>query len=213
VESLERTGDRITAVRVGEREIEPSLVAWSGTLHAMATSLDQPPPNLSYLALLCYNVMLADGEPFDFQWCYHGAPDVIFSRVSVPASFSPGNTPAGRRSLCVEVTSHVGDYRWRDPDLYTERVVEDLIRERLIRSASEIQDIQVERVPWAYPIYSLDYREQFRAVGREAERFRNLMLVGRLGRFWYNNMDQCVEASMGLADEIEKRLTDEGEPG
>ena len=36
--------------------------------------------------------------------------------------------------------------------------------------------------------------------------FSNLVMAGRLGRFWYNNMDHCIEAALELANDIEQRL-------
>lgn len=206
VDELEVSGSRIEALRVGDRHLRPSLVVWTGTIHSLAAHLGQPPPQLRYLGLICYNLMLADGEPFDFQWCYHGASDVLFSRVSVPASFDPGNTPHGRRSLCVEVTCPDGNSVTHDPEAHLDRIVADLERERLLRSASEVIDWRVERVPWAYPIYEISYRDRLAAFRELAGRHDNLILGGRLGRFWYNNMDHCIEASLELAEEIPARL-------
>ncbi len=210
VDRLEVRGDRVEAVVVGDAELRPSLVVWTGTVHSLAAGLGLPAPSLSYLPLVCYNVMLSDGEPHDFQWCYHGAADVVFSRVSVPARFDPGNTPPGRRSLCVEVTCGADRRAWDDPPSRVERVVDDLVREKLLRSTAEVVGVRTERIPWAYPVYALDYRATFAAFRAAAGRYRNLLLGGRLGLFWYNNMDHCVEASLELAEQVIGRLREGG---
>lgn len=206
VDDLGASGGRIESVVVGDRQIDPSLVVWTGTLQSLAGRLGLDRPDLNYLALLCYNVMLDDGRPFDFQWCYHGAADALFSRVSAPASFCPGNTPPGKRSLCVEVTCGVQNGVYDEPEASLGRVVDDLCREKLLKSGNEILDVEIERAPWAYPIYDLDYRDKLGAFEQQVNDYDNLLLAGRLGKFWYNNMDHCIEAAFSIRDRILARL-------
>ena len=207
VNQLTTRGGKVRSVRVGDEELEPSLVVWSGTIHSLAQGLDLPPPDLNYLALVIYNMMLTDGERFDFQWCYHGAPDVIFSRVSIPANFHPSNTPARRRSMCVEVTCDEQDAKYRHPERYTERVIDDMKRQDLLKADHEVLGVQIERIPWSYPIYCLDYRNKLAAFRKQIAAYDNLLVAGRLGRFWYNNMDHCIEAALLHADDVEARLS------
>ncbi len=202
VDALATEGSRITALRVGRRTFRPAVVVWTGTIHSLAGLLDMPRPALRYLALICYNLMLTEGEHFPFQWCYHGEADVAFSRVSIPANFDPSTTPPGHRSMCVEVTCAEDDAVWSDPDGIIDRLVFDMKREALLQADREIIDVRTERIPWAYPVYQLDYREKIAAFEREAERWDNLLLAGRLGRFWYNNMDHCIDAAYRHTDEV-----------
>jgi len=209
VDGLAAANGRIEEVVVGERILRPSLVVWTGTIHSLAEGLGQPRPELEYLALVCFNLMLGDGRPFDFQWCYHGAADVLFSRISVPANFDPALAPPGRRSLCVEVTCGAQNSVWDEPQGQLDRVVADLRREGLVASPDEVLGVEIERIPWAYPIYELEYRDKLDAFQRRMAGYQNLLLAGRLGRFWYNNMDHCIEASLGLAEEVVARLSGE----
>ena len=206
VTSVDVSNGAIRLVRAGRRTVKPSMVVWTGTVHSLLRVLGLPTPDLDYLSLVCYNLMLTDGKQFDFQWCYHGAPDVIFSRVSIPANFDPGNTPMGKRGICVEVTCREDDERYTNPEKQFDRVVYDMKREGLLQADNEVVDARWERIPWAYPIYKFNYREKMSEIERELQTVDNLMLAGRLGRFWYNNMDHCIEASFDLADKISTRL-------
>ena len=206
VDELGVAGDRVHSVVVGDRTIEPSEVVWTGTIQSLSERLGLDRPDLNYLALLCYNVMLEEGRPFDFQWCYHGSTDAIFSRVSAPASFDASNTPRGKRSLCVEVTCGVQNGVYDQPEAHLNRVIEDMQHEKLLMSGSEVIDVKIERVPWAYPIYDLGYRDKLGAFEEQAGMYENLMLAGRLGKFWYNNMDHCIEAAFPIRDQILARL-------
>ena len=198
---LDRDGT-IRAVRAGGRQWEASAVVWTGDLHTLLGLLGLPRPKLKYLSLVCYNLMLTDGAPFPFQWCYHGAPDIIFSRVSSPAGFDPALVPPGRRSLCVEVTAPDDKGAFLEPEKFLERVVFDATRERLLVTAQEVIDVRTERIPYAYPVYSLDYRDELDRVQRALATTANLYPFGRQGQFWYNNMDHCIEAALELADRL-----------
>ncbi|MFH1531317.1 MAG: FAD-dependent oxidoreductase [Pseudomonadota bacterium] len=206
VDHLEVADDTIEAVTVGDRRIEPSLVVWTGTLHSATRLLGLPEPNLRYLALVCYNLSLTEGETYDFQWCYHGDPEILFSRVSIPENFDAGNTPGGKRALCVEVACAEGDDIFQEPLKHLERVLMDLKHVDLLKTDSEVTAVHIERFPWAYPIYKLGYRRELEEHEARLAPFTNLVMAGRLGRFWYNNMDHCIEASLKLAGELTKQL-------
>ena len=199
-------GDRITSLVVNDRRIDPAMVVWTGTIHGLAGLLDLPAPNLRYLSLVCYNLSLTEGQKFDFQWCYHGDPEILFSRVSIPENFAPGNTPGEKRALCVEVSCAETDDLYRNPEKYLDRVLIDLKREGLLKTDSELMHLNIERFPWAYPIYKLGYRHDLEAFEATVAPYSNLVMAGRLGRFWYNNMDHCIEASLKLAGELLPRL-------
>ncbi len=210
VEQIESDGKEIQAVSVGDRRIEPSYLVWSGTVHSLMTGLKLPMPKLNYLALVCFNLMLTEGRRYNFQWSYHGASDVVFSRVSIPENFHPGNTPEGRRAMCVELTCREGDTTWNEPEKFLDRIITDLEREELLRTGGEVVAVKTEPIPGAYPVYRLDYRDMQKGVAKELAPYTNLIRAGRLGLFWYNNMDHCVEASLRMAEDIVKRLTGSG---
>ena len=203
---LETDGRRIRAVHAGPRSWEPALVVWTGPLPLLAELVGAPRPELHYLSLVCYNLMLTAGRPFPFQWCYHGSPDILFSRASAPQGFDPAMAPAGRRSLCLEVTTDEEKNVYRHPEAYVERLLADAKRERLLLTDGEVLDVKIERIPWAYPIYSLDYRRHLSAVEQALSPLQNLVRAGRLGLFWYNNMDHCIAASLSLAERIKNLL-------
>ncbi len=209
VTAMEFVDGRIAKVRIGKRTIEPSLVVWSGTIHSLADALDVNRPCLDYLALVCYNFCLTAGHDLDFQWCYHGDPDVYFSRVSIPDRFAPSNTPQGKRSMCVEVACREDDDVFHNPGKYLDRVMLDLKHVGLLKTDREVLSVHPETFAWAYPIYELGYRRNLEKFDEQLSRFGNLYAAGRLGRFWYNNMDHCIEEALELSERIVDRLSGE----
>jgi protoporphyrinogen oxidase len=212
IEQLEVKAGRIEKVTVAGQTITPSLVVWTGTIHSLAGALELPPPDLDYLALVCYNIALTEGQKFDFQWCYHGDPDIFFSRVSIPDRFSPDSTPGQKRSYCVEVSCRVDDEIYHEPEKYLDRVLRDLKHVDLLKTDREVISVHPESFPWAYPIYKLGYRRDLEAFERQVKGFSNLHMAGRLGRFWYNNMDHCIEESLELSAKLYERLAPRGVP-
>ncbi len=72
----------------------------------------------------------------------------------------------------------------------------------MIGDAADVERAHIERVPFTYPIYKLNYMQELTRTLRELGRFSNLLLAGRCGRFWYNNMDHSIGQGLTMADKI-----------
>ncbi|MCB9741928.1 MAG: hypothetical protein H6740_04945, partial [Alphaproteobacteria bacterium] len=141
--------------------------------------------------------------PRDYQWCYYGASDIVFSRISTPKAFSGHTVPhPGATGLCVEITCMKGDERWKHAERLTDWVVDDLVRVGMIQRRSQVHDVRVERVPETYPIYHGTYPRELEAARRGLAQYENLHLAGRTGMFWYNNMDHSIENAMQLCKRL-----------
>jgi hypothetical protein len=83
-----------------------------------------------------------------------------------------------------------------------DRIVDDLVRTGMIDKRADVERVHVERVPFTYPIYKLNYLRQLTRNLRELGQFSNLLLAGRCGRFWYNNMDHSIGQGLTMADKV-----------
>jgi hypothetical protein len=102
----------------------------------------------------------------------------------------------------VEFTCREGDERWRQPERYTDAILRDLVRTHTIDRASDVAAVHIETVPNTYPIYKLNYLTELTRNLKVLARYRNLLLGGRCGRFWYNNMDHSIGQGLTMADKI-----------
>jgi protoporphyrinogen oxidase len=102
----------------------------------------------------------------------------------------------------VEFTCRQGDDRWQHPERYTERILADLVRTGTIDAFSDVERVHIERVPFTYPIYKLNYLAELTRNLRLLAQYSNLLLAGRCGRFWYNNMDHSIGQGLTMADKI-----------
>jgi len=57
-------------------------------------------------------------------------------------------------------------------------------------------------VPFTYPIYKLNYLGELTRNLKALAAYSNLLLAGRCGRFWYNNMDHSIGQGLTMADKI-----------
>jgi len=201
VAGLDTDQGRVTAVRTATERIPCDGVIWTAPLPLAASLLNIPKVDLEYLSTVFYNFEIDAPDRIGFQWTYYGG-DEVFSRVSSPVAFAPTMAPAGKSSLCVEVTCRGNDATWTHPEALTDRIVADLVRTGTIARAEDIGTLHVERLPQTYPIYKLTYLAELTRGLRELGQYRNLLMAGRTGRFWYNNMDHSIGQGLTMADKV-----------
>ncbi len=201
VTAVETSGNRITAVCADGARSPCANLVWTGPLTVINRLLGIEGVDLEYLSTIFYNVEVNTPPKVDYQWTYYGG-DEIFSRVSTPVVFAASMAPPGKSGLCVEITCREGDDRWRNPARDVDAVIADLVRTGTIESASDVLGVHIEKVPFTYPMYKLNYMGELTRNLRELARYRNLLLAGRCGRFWYNNMDHSIGQGLTMADKI-----------
>ncbi len=196
----------VTHVTIAEESIDVSDVVWTAPINLAAQQLDLPSSELDYLGLLLFNVMVEDETATrDYQWCYYGETDLLINRVSTPRFLSPDTCPPNGVGYCCEVTCMVGDDRWKNGENLSDWIVDDLVRVGMIKDRSKVVDIQMERIPHSYPIYSENYPQELAKMRESIGEFKNLHLAGRTGLFWYNNMDHSMENAFQLSRRLLKK--------
>jgi protoporphyrinogen oxidase len=199
---MEGADGHIDAVWANDERIEPSVVIWTAPITLACKQLNLTSPNLKYLGLLLYNIMVNETPIRDYQWCYYGSKKLLINRVSIPKFFSPQTAPQGTGGYCAEVTCMEGDNRWQHAERLTDWVIDDLVSVGIIRNRTNVIDARVERLEASYPIYHKDYPAKLDLARSQLSKFKNLHLAGRTGLFWYNNMDHSMENAMQLTKRL-----------
>ena len=196
-------GQIISVVTAAGEELPADYVFWSGALDALCAAGKSPPsvPRMPYISTVLYNYLVSGHISQGFQLCYFGDADMEVDRISVPRNFNPDTVPPGKEALCIEVTCAEDSATWNEPSRYDCVIETFMLHAKLIKSLDSIEDVHVERVRRTYPLYALNYPRKLRATFRwVGEAWKNLALLGRTGRFWYNNMDHSIAASIEVAD-------------
>jgi protoporphyrinogen oxidase len=201
-----RTSTSATAVDVGARRVtldDGTLVdagrVWSTVpLPALARLGGAPDDVLDAAARLEQRAMVLvylvvarpQWTPFDAH--YLPAPSTPVTRVSEPKNYRDDPDDAGDRTVvCAEIPCAVDDAIWTasSADLGA-RVADDLAALGLPRVAPV--DVEVRRLPAAYPIYRAGFERQLAPVEAWVAAQPGLLSFGRLGLFAHDNTHHAL---------------------
>jgi protoporphyrinogen oxidase len=204
-------GFEISYTHEGEQKsIQSQQVISTIPLHHLLQMITPPPPenvlssvrSLRYLGVIIVNVLIDAPRVHDASWVYYPDPDVIFNYILEFRNWSPTMALANKTSLCVNVTAYVGDETWSMTDeQLIARVAEDLHKTNVV-DKKLIFDGFVERLPYAYPVYDLQYRRKMDTVYSYLDVLPGLHLIGRTGGFKYINSDRAMEDGIEVANKI-----------
>ena len=168
----------VQSVEIGDETIEISDVVWTAPINLAAKQLELPSSDLDYLGLLLFNVMVEDETASrDYQWCYYGETNLLINRVSTPRFLSPDTCPSNGVGYCCEVTCMVGDDRWKSGENLTDWIIDDLVKVGMVKDRSKVVDVQIERIPHSYPIYSENYPTELARMREAIGQFDNFTIL------------------------------------
>jgi len=150
---------------------------------------------LKYNALACVNIGIKGSVPA-ISWLYVPDPAVgRTNRISFPSGYSRHTAPDGCSAILAEITHQPGDEvsSMTDAELISEVV--DMLEGMQILHKDQIVYSSVERQPFAYVVYDLEYQKNI-AVVKEYCTEIGIPLVGRFAQFEYLNMDGCIRSVM-----------------
>ncbi len=158
--------------------------------------------NLKYLALKMVYLIVKKKDVLGCQYCYFvGRP---YNRVSNLNLFSDDISKEGTSALSLEISCHKDSKIWlsKDEDIF-EECVKNLENDKIL-DRKDILDWKVLDVPNVYPIYKLDYENHLQVLEDEFRDIKNFFSVGRLGQFYYGDIDQMMKLGFDTAEKISK---------
>lgn len=183
VRSLEREGDRVTAV-LYERDGQPHRAAFDEVVSTLPLTLTGR--MLGYDFPLNYRkvkaVYLLVNQPFvsDNHWIYYMDRDVSINRLTEFKNLSSTDCPPNQTVLCAEVTEEYPDVE--------KQVVRDVVTSGLV-AREEILDTSSRCERFGYPVYNHHYQETLEYAKKVLGEIDNLHLVGRSAEFEHKEVD------------------------
>jgi protoporphyrinogen oxidase len=154
---------------------------------------------LRHVSIVFVYLKLAKSQVSPDNWVYLPDHDVTVHRISEFKNFSPDCAPPDKTMVCAEITCRVGDEHWRASDEELIQIATaDLESIGLIESR-EVIGAFVRKLPYAYPVYDLEYKENLAPIMEFVHGLENIKTGGRQGLFRYNNMDQSIEMGRKMA--------------
>lgn len=160
--------------------------------------------NLKYRDFLTVGLVIDGEKHFSDNWIYIHSPEVKVGRIQNFRSWSPDLVKPGFTFLGLEYFVNRGDEYWTLSD---EELIE-LGKEEIITlglvSDAQIKGGYVVRVPRAYPVYDDVYRQSVDCIAEWlAEKWPDVIPVGRNGMHRYNNQDHSMLTAMLAIENIE----------
>ncbi len=186
----------------GKERIEADRCICTMPIQHLLPSLDIVPrevitaaSSLKYNSLVCVNIGIKGPVP-DISWLY--VPDPVVgktNRISFPSHYSRYVAPAGCSAILAEITHQPGDEVASMSDAELVQEVTDTLRKMQILKQDQIIYTSVERQPFAYVVYDLDYQKNIALIRKYCGEV-GIPLVGRFAQFEYLNMDGCIRNVM-----------------
>lgn len=214
-----RLSSAATSVRLGETtaEVETSTgehVAasrvWS-TIPAtvLARIVDPPPPadvmeagrRLRYRSMLLVYLALDVDRYTSFDAHYLPGPDTPVTRISETKNYRDGADPQGRTVLCAEVPCDRDDPTWVATDEDLAGLVTRTLRDVGLPSPPVVE-VQVLRLPQAYPVYEVGFEPHLEALDRWAAAQRRLLTFGRQALFVHDNSHHALAMAWAATDAL-----------
>lgn len=157
---------------------------------------------LRYRDLVVVAVMLDRERATDQTWIYIPERKVPLGRIHEPKNWSYKMAPSDKTLLVAEFFCFEGDKIWESSDWQLTEITAHHLEKLGIVKAGEVIDSAVVRVPKAYPLLEVGYREYYGKVLDYLNKFENLHTIGRNGLFKYLNMDHAIDTGLDLAHRI-----------
>jgi len=144
---------------------------------------------LKYRDIHLFYYLVPKGKIED-TWDFFTSSDICFNRVS--RNFSPYMSDLEHDIVCVEATSYEGRSVSQDD------ITSDFCK---VYDVS-INDMWVDKIDGAYPIYNLGYKETINKLLDKIEHDGRIFCIGRHACHNYNNIDHCIVEALDLANII-----------
>ncbi|HUR29241.1 MAG TPA: hypothetical protein VM509_13720, partial [Planctomycetota bacterium] len=132
--------------------------------------------------------------------------DLTIHRITEFKNFSDTTAPGDRTVVCCEITCRPGDERWKLSLAEAARIAEaDLVKIGVV-TAGETRGLDLAKLPFAYPVYDLEYKANLDVLRAATAGITNLATTGRQGLYRYNNMDHSIAMGRKYAEQIASGL-------
>ena len=190
--------NKVKSVTLDKSKIKsPDYVISTIPLDSLSESLNpkiELKGNIKYQHLNIVYFVLNKERALKDCWIFFPEGKWIFQRISEQKAFSPESGPRDKTIIMVETTREI-----------TEENITKMIKQlediNILRK-SEIEENFVKTIKKAYPIYKKGFSKSIIPFINSVDGIENFYLLGRQGLFNYNNMDQCWDMGLKIAEQI-----------
>ena len=213
VRAINHSANKIDSIIVNhngaEKQLRASQYISTLPLSLLVKLLNPTPPSdiveaamgLRSRDLLLVCLMINRDKVTDDSWIYFPGKDIPFGRIHEPKNWSERMAPAVKTAVVAEYFCFKGDETWACSDTVLANTTIDSLAKLGFINNSEVFDTLVLRIPNAYPLFEVGYRQHCQNIARYLQGFGNLQLAGRTGSFRYYNMDKAMLSGIQAAEQ------------
>jgi protoporphyrinogen oxidase len=176
------------------------------TLLTKLINTKTPPKVLKAAELLEFRSMILvylqlDQDQFtEFDAHYFPSTDIPFTRISETKNYSDLNEPKEQTVLCAELPCFRTDELWNMSEQELGSLVSEGLAKAGLKVNSNITDIKLKKIPFAYPLYTTGYEKNFELVDEWLDNLDGLLSFGRQGLYAHDNTHHAMYMAKAAAD-------------
>jgi protoporphyrinogen oxidase len=155
---------------------------------------------LDYRGMILIYLVIGQTQFSPYDAHYFPGLDVPITRLSEPKNYSGVKEPIDKTVLCAELPSGPEELFWQASDEDLAEIVVNTLVKAGIPVESPVQDINVKRLRYAYPIYRKGFEPSFTALDTWLAQFDRLLSFGRQGLFAHDNTHHALYMAYSAVD-------------
>lgn len=160
-------------------------------------------------SIMVVNLGIARADLSSKHWIHFPEKDIAFFRISFPHNFSSGLVPPGCSSISAEVSYPTDSPP--DREALVQRVIDDLIKVRVLRHDDQVVVRHTRDVPWGYCIYDESRRQALPVIRRWLSDV-DIVPGGRYGLWTYFWSDEAMLSGKKAASLANARAAGQPDP-
>ena len=148
--------------------------------------------SLEFRSMVLVYLLLDQDQFTEYDAHYFPSEDYPFTRISETKNYSDRTEPVGRTSLCAELPCFIDDTVWKASDEALAKKVSEGLELAGLPITSDIVSVQVKRIPFAYPLFTVGYEEQYSKLDQWVDKLDGVLSFGRQGLFVHDNTHHAI---------------------
>ncbi len=168
-------------------------------LPAAPTAVSDAGKSLEFRAMMLIYLVLEQDQFTEFDAHYFPESEIPFTRLSEPKNYSATDQPVGRTVLCAELPCAQTDAEWNASNETLKDLVADGLAKAGLPITADISQVEVRRIPHAYPLYHIGYEEHFKRIDEWLETQDGVLTFGRQGLYAHDNTHHAIYMAQAAA--------------
>jgi len=155
--------------------------------------------SLRFRSMILIYMVLETEQFTEFDAHYFPDAEIAITRLSEPKNYGLAELP-GRTVLCAELPCSQSDAVWRSSDPELGALMMKALAASGIPVRAKVIEVSSRRLPQAYPLYTLGYREHFERIDQWLNGLDGILTFGRQGLFAHDNTHHALAMAYAASD-------------